>query len=273
VTDDSIEALEIARTVANEAAVLLRGAADNVGAIRSKTNPRDLVTEWDMRSEALIRARLHALTPDIPILGEEAGESGARAGSEARWLIDPVDGTVNFSHGLPLFAVVVALEQRGEPVVGVVVAPALGWEFYARVGGGAFMSDRDGARPLSVSRVTSLDQAVLATGFPYDRATNPHNNFRQWEHFQRVAGACRRLGAASLDLCFVARGWLDGYWETQLKPWDLSAGALIVREAGGRVTGIDGGPFVSDSGHAIASNGAIHRDILAQLAVVDSGAP
>jgi myo-inositol-1(or 4)-monophosphatase len=266
-------ALEIARTVVAEASALLRGAADNVGTIRTKGNPRDLVTEWDTRSEALIRARLEALTPDIPILGEEAGESGAREGSSSRWLIDPVDGTVNFSHGLPLFGVVVSLEQDGVPVVGVVAAPALGWEFYARVGGGAFVADRDGERRLRVSGVTALDQAMLATGFPYDRATNPANNFRQWEHFQRHAGACRRLGAASLDLCFVARGWLDGYWETRLEPWDLSAGAIIVREAGGEVTGIDGGPFVSDSGHAIASNGAIHWDIVSQLAAVDSRAP
>lgn len=266
----SVEALEIARTVAGEAAALLRGAADNVGTIRSKTNPRDLVTEWDTRSEALIRARLQTLTPHIPILGEEAGHSGGGDGS-ARWLVDPVDGTVNFAHGLPLFAVVVALEEHGEPVAGVVIAPALGWEFYARTGGGAYMVDRAGERRLEVSGVTALDQAMLATGFPYDRATNPDNNFRQWEHFQRHAGACRRLGAASLDLCLVARGWLDGYWETRLKPWDLSAGALLVREAGGTVTGIDGGPFVSDSGHAIASNGAIHKDILEQLAAVDSG--
>ncbi|HUH03839.1 MAG TPA: inositol monophosphatase family protein [Kofleriaceae bacterium] len=267
----SAEALEIARAVAGEAAALVRGAIDNVGTIRSKSNPRDLVTEWDTRTEDLIRGRLQVLSPGIPILGEEAGASGEPGGSTSRWLIDPIDGTVNFSHGLPLFGVVLALEEHGQPTVGVVIAPALGWEFYGRSGGGAFFGDRDGERRLEVSRVTSLDRAMLATGFPYDRATNPDNNFRQWEHFQRHAGACRRLGAASLDLCLVARGWLDGYWESRLKPWDLAAGALLVREAGGQVTGIDGGPFASDSGHAIASNGAIHKGILEQLAAVDSG--
>lgn len=260
-TVDLVDALALARAAVGDAARLVRDAAGNAGEVRSKSTLRDLVTEWDTRAEDLIREALVARTPDIPILGEEGGGS---AGARDRWLIDPIDGTVNFTHGLPLYAVTVALERDGDPVVGVVHAPGLGWEFYARSGGGAYMGDQR----LEVSRVTSLSAAMLATGFPPDRATNPDNNFRRWEHFQRVAGACRRLGAASLDLCFVARGWLDGYWETRLKPWDLSAGALIVREAGGRVTGIDGGRFVSSSGHAVASNGAIHKEILEHLAAV-----
>lgn len=258
------DALEVARLAVGEAAALVRSAEGRVGEIRTKSTQRDLVTEWDTRSEDVIREVLQARTPDIPILAEEGGASGGE--SDYRWLIDPIDGTVNFTHGLPLYAVTVALEHRGEPIAGVVAAPALDWEFHAAVGGGAFL----GTRRLEVSRVTALEAAMLATGFPPDRATSADNNFRQWEHFQRVAGACRRLGAASLDLCFVARGWLDGYWETRLKPWDLSAGALIVREAGGTVTGIDGGPFVSAWGHAVASNGAIHREILEQLAAVGS---
>jgi myo-inositol-1(or 4)-monophosphatase len=163
-----------------------------------------------------------------------------------------------------LFSVVIALERNGEAIAGVVNAPALSWEFHAHAGGGAFCNDE----PLRVSKITNLAQAMLASGFPYDRATNPANNFAEWEHFQRVAGACRRLGCASLDLALVARGWLDGYWETRLQPWDMSAGALLVREAGGRVTSIDGGPFISQHGNAVASNGAIHTELLDQLELV-----
>jgi myo-inositol-1(or 4)-monophosphatase len=257
-------ALEVARTVAAEAAELLREAAGNIGRVAHKGNPRDLITEWDTRTEDLIRARLAELTPGVPLLGEERGAAGGDG--DERWLIDPIDGTVNFAHGLPHFAVAVALEQHGRPVVGVIRVPAHGWEFHAAAGAGAF---HDG-EPMRVSRVARLDQALLATGFPYDRATNPANNFAEWEHFQRTAGACRRFGVASLDLAFVARGWFDGYWETRLAPWDLAAGAVLVQEAGGRVTGIEGQPFVAATGHAVATNGAIHNDVLDELAAVRS---
>lgn len=259
---EAADALEIARTVAGEAAELLRGASSNVGVIRTKSNLRDLVTEWDTRSEELIKRRLGELSPGVALLAEEGGASGDEG--RYRWLIDPIDGTVNFAHGLPVFTVTVSLERDGEPVAGVVVAPALGWEMYGHLGGGSFHN----GEPMQVSKVTSLEQAMLASGFPYDRATNPDNNFARWEHFQRTAGACRRMGAASLDLAMVARGWFDGYWETRLNPWDLSAGALLIREAGGTVTSIDGGRFVSTSGNAVASNGAIHKEILDELAVV-----
>jgi myo-inositol-1(or 4)-monophosphatase len=260
---EAADALDIARAVAGEAAALLRGASENVGVVRTKSNLRDLVTEWDTRSEELITRRLGELSPGVALLAEEGGASGDASG-RYRWLIDPIDGTVNFAHGLPVFTVTVALERDGQPIAGVVHAPALGWELYGHEGGGSF---HNGER-MQVSQVTVLQSAMLASGFPYDRATNPNNNFAQWEHFQRRAGACRRMGAASLDLAMVARGWFDGYWETRLNPWDLSAGALLVREAGGRVTSIDGGTFVSASGNAVASNGAIHKEILDELAVV-----
>lgn len=255
------EGLQIAREVVRRASVLLGGAAGNVGRVWTKTALTDLVTEWDTRVEELIRDALAELSPGVPILGEEGGRSGG-AGSGELWLVDPIDGTVNFAHGLPMYAVSVALEQDGQPIAGVTAAPALGWLFWGHAGGGAFL---DG-RPLRVSQVASLDQAMLATGFPYDRATSSHN-FAQWEHFQRVAGACRRIGAASLDLAMVAAGWFDGYWESRLSPWDLSAGALLVREAGGTVTDIEGGPFASAKGNAIASNGALHGAIVSELAI------
>ena len=267
------EALALARDIVAEATALLRGAADHIGPVGTKSGPRDLVTEWDTRVEDLIRGRLAESSPGVPILGEELGASGdaapdagGAAGGAAplRWLIDPIDGTVNFSHGLPLWGVTLALEEAGRPVLGVVAAPALGWEHHARRGGGAFTGE---GRRLAVSRTAGLERAMLATGFPYDRATSRWN-FDAWEHFQVRAGACRRLGAASIDLALVARGWLDGYWEDRLHPWDLSAGALLVEEAGGVVTGITGGPFSSSTGEAVATNGAIHEEVLAELAAV-----
>jgi myo-inositol-1(or 4)-monophosphatase len=258
--------LDVARDAAGHATALLRAArpAD----VRTKSNPRDLVTEWDLRSEEVIRERLTVRTPDIAILGEEQG--GQAAGDGARWLVDPIDGTVNFAHGLPLWAVSIGLEVAGRPLVGVVAAPALGYTFFARRGGGAFLDTGAGPEPIAVSAVARVDQALLVSGFPYDRATSPHNNFAQWEHFQRRAGACRRLGAASLDLCFVARGWFDGYWERRLQPWDVAAGAVLVAEAGGRVTDTRGGAFAPSGGEVVASNGAIHEEMLAELAVADA---
>ena len=256
------EALEIASVVGARAAEFLRDASSNVGAIRTKSNSRDLVTEWDTRTEELILRALHEMSPGVPVLAEESGLHGHDSGDSC-WLVDPIDGTVNFAHGIPLFGVCISLEMDGAPVAAVVEAPALQWTFAACKDGGATINDE----PMKVSAVTKLSEAMLASGFPYDRASTSHN-FAQWEHFQRKAGACRRFGAASLDLCMVARGWLDGYWETRLSPWDLSAGALLVREAGGQVTGITGDAFSSRSGHAIASNGAIHKEILAEMAVV-----
>jgi myo-inositol-1(or 4)-monophosphatase len=266
--DELDRLLAVARDAAAAATALLGGARPSE--IRTKDNPRDLVTEWDVASEALIRARLTSGAPDIPILGEEEG--GAGAGVPRRWLVDPIDGTVNFAHGLPLWCVSIGLELEGEAVIGVIAAPALGWTFWARRGGGAFVDDaRDGGvTRMRASAVPRLDQALVVTGFPYDRATSPHNNFAQWEHLQRKAGACRRLGAAALDLALVARGHLDGYWERRLKPWDVCAGAVLVEEAGGRVTNTRGGPFLPQGGEALATNGAIHEELLAELAVADA---
>ncbi len=260
------DALAVARRVVGEAAALLRDArviGRRAEPVRFKSTIRDPVTEWDTRIEELMRERLTSLTPAIPIVGEEGGAGLGADASELRWLIDPIDGTVNFSHGLPLFGITASLEERRRPVVGVISAPALGWEVWARRGGGAFAEDG----PIAVSAVAELERAILATGFPYDRATS-HKNFAEWEHFQIIAGACRRFGAASLDLVMVARGWLDGYWESDIEAWDLSAGALLVEEAGGQVTDVTGDPFVSDTGRALATNGAIHHVMVEELARV-----
>jgi len=260
----STDLLAAARAAVRAASSLLQTARPDE--IRSKDNPRDLVTEWDLRSEELIRSVLEEHAPGIPVLGEEGGQAAGSAGSGLRWLVDPIDGTVNFAHGLPIWCVSIAIEDHGTLLAGVVNAPVLGWWFEASRGSGA----HDGAGlPLRVSTTSRLDRALLTTGFPYDRATNPVNNFAEWQHMQRVAGACRRLGSAALDLCCVARGWFDGYWELALKAWDCGAGALIVQEAGGTVTDTRGGAFDPHAGEVVATNGAIHDELIAELARVE----
>ncbi|RMH42712.1 MAG: inositol monophosphatase [Deltaproteobacteria bacterium] len=259
---EAADALDIAREVARAAADLLRGV-DDVGKVRTKSSFKDLVTEWDTRAEEAIVRRLETLAPDVPRLAEESGAAGD-VDAGRRWVIDPIDGTVNFAHGIPFWAVAISFEVDGDPVCGVVHAPALGWEFFASAGGGAY---RNGER-VRVSAVDDLRQAVLATGFPYDRGTARWANFREWEHMQRTAGACRRMGCASLDLAMVACGMVDGFWEARLRAWDLSAGAVLVREAGGVVTSLTGGRFASASGEAVASNGAIHQQIVEELGTV-----
>ncbi len=254
-------ARDLALAVGREAKALLRGAAGHAGAVRHKQGlDTDWVTEWDERAEQLIVAGLKAGAPGTRILGEEGGGDWGR-GEGGRWLVDPVDGTVNFAHGLPIYGVSIGYEEAGRVLAGVVLAPGLGWEFAAARGHGATMN----GEPISVSRVAHLRQGLLATGFPADRLTSAQNNYKQWEHFQNVAGAVRRLGAASLDLCMVARGWLDGYWEYKLKPWDLAAGSLIVEEAGGRVSAPSGAAFDVDAGEIVASNGRIHDQIVEEL--------
>ncbi len=213
----------------------------------------DLVTEADRLAEEVIVNLIRKRCPDHDILAEE-GDYDQR-GSDQCWIIDPLDGTTNYAHGFPWFAVSIALQIRGEVVLGVVHNPYVGETYQAERGRGALLNHR----PLKVSSTDRLDRALLATGFAYDHKDNPVNNYDHFETFQRAAQACRRPGVASLDLASVAAGRFDGFWEMNLKPWDLAAGVLLVEEAGGLVTDFDNLPMPLDRQECLASNGHIHE--------------
>lgn len=221
---------------------------------------KNLVTELDLASEALIVERLRADFPEHGILAEE-GDYPSGDGRHV-WIIDPLDGTTNFAHGYPWFCVSIALAVGGELLVGVIYNPMTDELFTASAGVGAF---RNGRR-LSVSTRSPLSGSLLGTGFPYDCATDPENNFEQFIRFQKAARGIRRAGAAALDLAYLAAGRLDGFWEVKLKPWDVAAGTLLVREAGGRVTSFDGGDYEVTNHRILASNGLIHAEMIALLA-------
>jgi myo-inositol-1(or 4)-monophosphatase len=266
-------ALAFSVDVAREAGAILiqgfgAGAARVLGRRQradTKGSDIDLVTEYDRRAEAAIVGRLRARFPGDRVLAEEGagGEPGGTRGG-ARWLVDPLDGTTNFAHGLPVFCVSIAREPAGGgPVdVGCVYAPALDLLFAARRGGGATCN----GEPIHVSDESRIGRAMLATGFPYDRHTSDENNFAQFVAFQRRAQAVRRLGSAAIDLALVAAGTYDGYWEMKLKPWDMAAGALLVEEAGGCTSGWRGEAFSVDRAAAVASNGRIHEAMLEVIA-------
>lgn len=212
----------------------------------------DLVTEADLASEQAVVAILRARHPEHDILAEE-GDYGRR-GADQRWIVDPLDGTTNFAHGFPWFAVSIALEVRGVVVLGAVFNPHNNELFVAERGAGATLNGRQ----LQVSSTDRLESALLATGFAYDHKVSPENNYEQFASFQRVAQAVRRAGVASLDLACVAAGRFDGFWELKLKPWDVAAGVLLVEEAGGQVSDYAGAPMPLERGEILASNGHLH---------------
>lgn len=224
----------------------------------------DLVTVADRKSEALIRERIQALWPDHDILGEEQGLSDT--GSDYRWYIDPLDGTTNFAHGYPVFCVSMALQHKGEMIAGLCFDPTRGEMFTAEKGRGASLN---GAR-IHVSKTAALAESLVATGFPsHKRHKNP-NIFFYHQITLRTHGV-RRAGSAALDLCSVACGRFDGFWEFNLNPWDTAAGVLMVEEAGGRVSDFHGGPFQLNSRETLASNGVMHDALLGEFQQIFAG--
>jgi len=221
----------------------------------------DLVTEVDLECERMARALLAERFPDHDILAEELGATGSARRSSYRWVFDPLDGTTNYAHGLPIFCSSLALEIDGRAVVGAIYDPTRKELFTAERGMGA----RANGERLAVSHTANLIDALLVTGFPYDVHKRAGDLVALFGAFLSRARAVRRLGSAAIDLCYVAAGRLDGFWEQHLKPWDVSAGALILEEAGGRITGMDGRPFDAGAGHLVASNGAVHDQMLAVI--------
>jgi myo-inositol-1(or 4)-monophosphatase len=253
--------LALAMRLAREAGAIQRAGYEAEHEIATKSQLVDLVTEVDRACEAHIVQTLARERPHDSVLAEE-GSGTERANASHRWVIDPLDGTTNYAHGYPRFAVSIAVERDGAPALGVVYDPLLDELHHALAGGGAF---RNGRR-LRVSSERTLGSALLATGFAYDKARVDDDNTREFRAFLKRAREVRRDGSAALDLCYVAGGRFDAYWEYKLQPWDVAAGALIVTEAGGRVTDTTGGATHRSGRAVLASNGALHDAMLEGIA-------
>ena len=222
----------------------------------------DLVTEVDLECERMCRAVIAERFPDHAVLAEEFSSGPAEPTMAShRWVFDPVDGTTNYAHGLPIFCSSLALEIDGRAEVGAIFDPSRRELFTAERGAGAFLN----GAPLGVSTTGTLIDALLVTGFPYDVHQQTGDLVALFGAVLGRARAVRRLGSAALDLCYVAAGRFDAFWEQHLKPWDVAAGALIVAEAGGRITGMDGSPFDTVSAHLLASNGHVHDEMIALI--------
>lgn len=231
----------------------------------------EVVTEADKASEALIVAALRGAFPDHAILGEEGtGRGEVLTSVPYRWHVDPIDGTSNYSRGIPHYAVSIALADADNvPLVGVVFDPTRGECFTATRGGGSRLN----GQPIHVSRVANLERAIVTSGFPGDRWTNPDNNTEEWTHFVLRAQGTRRLGSAALDLCYVANGRLDAFWEPRINSWDVMAGLLLVTEAGGRVSNYRGAlDKVYTGEEVLASNGLIHEEMMTVI-ILGASAP
>ena len=225
----------------------------------SKKGAIDLVTEVDFECERMCRATIAERFPDHGVLAEELGGGPSdRRHASHRWVFDPLDGTTNYAHGLPIFCASLALEIDGRVEVGAVYDPSRRELFTAERGRGASLN----GGTLAVSTTFDLLDALLVTGFPYDIHAEAGELVEQFAVFLGRARGVRRLGSAALDLCYVAAGRFDGFWEERLKPWDVAAGSLIVEEAGGRITGMDGSPLDLAAAHLVASNGSVHAPML-----------
>ena len=250
--------LEAAITAARAAGQLLCERLGTTYQVSHK-GPADLVTEIDHQAQDLIAGILGEAFPSYGLVGEEG--DGPDVADGTRWIVDPIDGTINYIRSYPLFAVSIALERDDELVVGVVYNPVLDELFVAQKGKGAALN----GTPIHVSTTSNLEESVLASGFPYDVWTSDDDNSREWRRFLKRALSIRCDGCASLDLCHVAMGRLEGHWEFELGPWDMAAGALIVQEAGGAVTQVTGEPFTPHGRGILASNGHLHAEMLAVL--------
>ncbi|MCT7981402.1 inositol monophosphatase family protein [Laspinema olomoucense] len=252
--------LDIATEAALDAGAIVQSYWGNLNAIEEKGRPGDLVTAADKASEKAILEVLRRHVPDHGILAEESGKLGDSS-SQYLWAIDPLDGTTNFAHQYPPFGVSVGLLIDGIPQVGVVFDPFHNELFRAAKGLGATRN----RQPIRVSQTVELRNSLLVTGFAYDRRETPDNNYAEFCHLTHLTQGVRRSGSASIDLCYVSCGRLDGYWERGLSPWDLAAGVVILSEAGGKITAYDGSPWKIESGRILATNGKLHESLSQEL--------
>ena len=249
--------IQTAIDAARAAGEILRNALGTALVIETKQDQiSNLVTDADKASEKAIIELIRARYPDHAILGEEGGASEGRA--DVRWIIDPLDGTTNFAHGLPIFSISIAAEKNGELVAGVVYNPASEELFAAEKGAGATLN----GAPIHVSDVEDIRQAMLVTGFPYNVFENPDLCRERFAAFLMHVHAIRRLGSAALDCAYVAAGRIDGYWEVALQPWDQAAGMLLISEAGGTISNFEGAPHSHYELQFLGSNGLLHQQMI-----------
>lgn len=251
--------LKAATDAAKQAGLLLLHYARDGFRIKHKSLI-DLVTEADHAAEQCVIDVIREYFPGHRFLAEERGAID-QSPSPYRWIIDPLDGTTNFAHGFPAYCVSIGLEYNGECVLGVVYDPTRDELFSATSGGGALVNEN----PIHVSQTTQLDQALLVTGFAYDIRETSNNNLDHFARFALRAQGLRRTGSAALDLCYVAAGRFDGFWEVKLNPWDMAAGVVILREAGGKVTDLSGKPHSLYGQELVSSNGLLHDAMISVI--------
>jgi len=260
VDPETLDVLDLAVDLATRAGALQRARYETRLDVHTKSASIDLVTEVDRECEALIVEGLQARRPGDAILAEEGGGQD-HAESPWRWIIDPLDGTTNFAHGFPRFCVSMGIELEGQRTVAVVYDPLLDELFRAVRGAGAWLGDRR----LAVSATQEFGEALVASGFAYDVHHSEDDNLARFGRVVKAARGIRRDGSAALDLCYVAAGRLDAYWEFKLHPWDVAAGCLLVEEAGGRISNASGGPVPASGEEIAASNARLHSSLLAQM--------
>lgn len=249
--------IKLAIEAALEAGKFLKQSVGNIKNVETKLGQEtNLVTEIDKKSEELIIGMIRKKYPDHDFLAEESGNHNQK--SEYRWIIDPLDGTLNFTHAVPLYSVSIAVEHRGEIIAGVVYEPNLGELFTAEKGKGAFLNQK----PIHVSKVDRLIESMLVTGFPYTIRDNPNNAVQHFVNMLMKAQGIRRLGSAAVDLAYVACGRFEGFWEVSLSPWDMAAGVLLVQEAGGRFTDFHGKTSSVYGKPVLATNGLVHDSLV-----------
>ena len=252
--------LDVATEAALAAGTILQQHWGNLESVEEKGRSGDLVTIADRDAEAAILQVLQRHVPDHSILAEESGQLG-NLESEFLWAIDPLDGTTNYAHSYPVSAVSVGLMLNGVPIVGAIFDPFRQELFRAATGQGATCN----RRPIHVSKTAELSKSLLVTGFAYDRCQTTDNNYAEFCYLTHLTHGVRRSGSAAMDLAYVACGRLDGYWERGLAPWDMTAGVILLQEAGGTVTAYDQAPLQIDSGRILATNGAIHVSLSQEL--------